>query len=57
MIGRSLKPTTIAFLAVLAMTVLIWVLRGVQLLSFIPGFILWVMILLTILTAIVSAIR
>lgn len=55
--GRSLKPTVVAFLAVLAMTVLVWVLRGVGILTFIPGSVLWVLILLSIGTAILMVVR
>ncbi|MBW4581712.1 MAG: hypothetical protein KME42_19245 [Tildeniella nuda ZEHNDER 1965/U140] len=55
--GRSLKPSMVAFLAVLAMTVLVWVLRGIGLLTFIPGWVLWVLILLSILTAILTTVR
>lgn len=47
----------VAFLAVLAMTVLVWVLRGIGLLTFIPGWVLWVLILLSILTAILTTVR
>ena len=55
--GRSLKPSMVAFLAVLLMTALVWVLRGVGLLTFIPGSVLWVLILLGILTAILTTVR
>ena len=55
--GRSLKPNTKAFLVVLGITLLIWVLRGLTLLSFIPGWVLWVMILLSLAMAIVAAVR
>lgn len=57
MMGRSLKPSLVAFLAVLAMTVLVWVLRGVGLLTFIPGSVLWVLILLSLGTAILTVVR
>ncbi|MBC7972608.1 MAG: hypothetical protein H7Z11_21200 [Verrucomicrobia bacterium] len=55
--GRSLKPSMVAFLAVLAMTILVWVLRGIGLLTFIPGSVLWVLILLSLLTAILTVVR
>ncbi|XHX79750.1 MAG: hypothetical protein RBJ76_07455 [Stenomitos frigidus ULC029] len=55
--GRSLKPSMVAFLAVLLMTVLIWILRGIGLLTFIPGSVLWVLILLSLLTAILTIVR
>ncbi|MBW4690645.1 MAG: hypothetical protein KME27_02635 [Lyngbya sp. HA4199-MV5] len=57
MMGRSLKPSMVAFLAVLAMTVLVWVLRGIGLLTFIPGSVIWVLILLSLLTAILMVVR
>jgi hypothetical protein len=38
---------TNAFFIVAAVTAVIWILRGVSLLSFLPGGILWVLILLT----------
>jgi uncharacterized membrane-anchored protein len=57
MMGRSLKPTMVAFLAVLAMTLLVWVLRGIGLLTFIPGSVLWVLILLSLGTAILMVVR
>ncbi len=55
--GRSLKPSMVAFLAVLLMTVLVWVLRGIGLLTFIPGSVIWVLILLSILTAVLASVR
>ncbi len=55
--GRSLKPSMVAFLAVLLMTVLVWILRGIGLLTFIPGSVLWVLILLSLLTAILTIVR
>lgn len=53
----SLKPSILAFLIVLAMTVFVWVLRGFGVLTFIPGSVIWVLILLTIVTAVLSAVR
>jgi hypothetical protein len=53
---RSLKPTTSAFLIMLLMTGFVWILRGLGVLTFIPGWLLWVLILLTVLTAVVSAV-
>lgn len=57
MMRGSLKPSTLAFLIVLAMTAFVWILRGIGVLTFIPGSVIWVLILLTILTAILSAVR
>lgn len=53
----QLKPTTLAFLLVVAMTAFFWILRGFGVLTFVPGLILWVLILLCIATAILSAVR
>lgn len=57
MMSRSLKPSTIAFLIVLAMTAFVWILRGFGILTFIPGSVLWVLILLCVGTAILAAVR
>ncbi len=54
---RSMKPTTVAFLFVLLLTGLVWVLRGIGVLTFIPGWVLGVLILLSIATAILSVVR
>ena len=54
---RPMKPSLVAFLVVLAITVLVWVLRGVRWLTFIPGGLLWVLILLCVATAVLSAVR
>ncbi len=40
----------------LLMTGFVWILRGLGVLTFIPGWLLWVLILLTVLTAVVSAV-
>lgn len=47
-VRRSLKPVTTAFLVALAVTLVIWVLRGLALLSFLPSSILWLLLLVTI---------
>jgi hypothetical protein len=54
---RSIKPTTSAFLIVLMMTGLVWILRGLGVLTFIPGWILWGLILLCVLMAVIGAVR
>ncbi|WP_421655894.1 hypothetical protein [Leptothermofonsia sp. ETS-13] len=54
---RTLKPSTKAFLIMLLMTGIVWVLRGIGILTFIPGWVLWVLILLSIATAILSVVR
>lgn len=51
---RSLKPTTTAFLAALAVTIAIWVMRGIGFLTFIPGVVIWVLMLVTISLGVLS---
>jgi hypothetical protein len=51
---RTLKSSTVAFIVVLGMTLFVWMLRGFAVLSFIPGSVLWVLLLLCVVTAIVS---
>jgi hypothetical protein len=41
-----LQPFTKAFLIALGVTLLVWLLRGFAVLAFIPGVVLWVLILL-----------
>ncbi|NJR64360.1 MAG: hypothetical protein HC772_01940 [Leptolyngbyaceae cyanobacterium CRU_2_3] len=45
--SRSIRPTTTIFLTLLSITAVIWALRGFSLLTFLPGAILWLLILLT----------
>lgn len=54
---QRLKLTTRMFLGVLALTIALWVLRGIGLLGFMPGIVLWVLIFACILLAILSSIR
>jgi hypothetical protein len=54
---QDLKPSTKAFLLVLGLTFFVWVLRGLGLLSFLPGIVLWGLIGLTIVAAMISAWR
>lgn len=51
------KPSNsriIVFLGVIGLTALVWILRGIGLFAFLPGFVLWVLILLSIVLAIVN---
>ncbi|MFE4107880.1 hypothetical protein [Almyronema epifaneia] len=41
-----LQLDTQLFLGVLAATLLVWILRGLTLLAFLPGMVLWLLILL-----------
>ncbi len=54
---KHLKRTTQIFLVALGLTLLVWVLRGVGLLGFIPGGVLWILIFTCILLAVLSNIR
>lgn len=56
MINR-LKPTTLMFWVVFGLTMVIWILRGVKLLGFIPGMFLWGLIFACIVLAVLSNIR
>ncbi len=39
------RPVTQLLLATIAMTAVVWMLRGIGLLSFLPGIIIWLLIL------------
>lgn len=54
---KRFKLTTRIFFAVLAVTIALWVLRGLSLLGFMPGIVLWVLIFACILLAVLSSIR
>ncbi len=50
-------PRTTAFLICLGLTLLIWVARGLGVLTFIPGGLLWLLLLLTVGTAVFDIIQ
>lgn len=52
-----LQPFTKLFLAALGLTGVVWVLRGLSVLSFLPGVVLWVCILLCFGLGIVSSLQ
>ncbi|AFY64786.1 hypothetical protein GEI7407_0282 [Geitlerinema sp. PCC 7407] len=52
----KLRPTTIVFLIALSSTLIVWVLRGIKLLSFMPGAVLWILILFSVITGILAGI-
>lgn len=54
MTSKSLKPTTQLFLLTLAITIAVWVLRGLGILTFLPGGLIWLLILLSIGTGVVN---
>jgi len=45
---RKVSPTTQVFLGIFALTALVWILRGVRILAFMPSAIIWLLLLLTI---------
>lgn len=45
---RQLSLPTQVFLGILAFTLIVWILRGLSILAFLPGIILWLLLLLTI---------
>lgn len=45
------------FLGLLAFTVAVWVLRGVTILSFLPGIVLWVLLLFTIGAGVITSLQ
>jgi hypothetical protein len=52
-----LQPVTKVFLSTLGLTLLVWVLRGVSVLAFLPGVVLWVLILLCFGLGIISSLQ
>ena len=45
------------FLGLLALTLLVWILRGLAVLSFIPGIVLWLLLLLTIGAGVITSLQ
>ncbi len=54
MIPPNLGNLNLIFAIILGLTILVWVLRGFGILTFFPGSVLWVLILLSIATGIIS---
>ncbi|MGF1517534.1 MAG: hypothetical protein ACFCVB_06985 [Nodosilinea sp.] len=52
-----LQPLTKVFLAALGITAVLWVLRGMSLLAFVPGLVIWLLILLCFGLGIVSSLQ
>lgn len=51
---KSMRPTTQLFLITLAVTVVVWVFRGLGILTFLPGGVIWLLIVLSIGTGVVN---
>lgn len=51
---RPTNSRATVYVVVLALTAIVWILRGIGLLSFLPGFVLWVLIVLSIVLTIIN---
>jgi len=54
---RTIKPITTVFLSILGVTVVVWVLRGLAILSFLPGVVVWLLLLSTISAGVISVVH
>jgi hypothetical protein len=54
---RQLSLPSQIFVGLLLVTLLIWILRGLTVLSFIPGIILWLLLLLTIGSGVITSLQ
>jgi len=54
---RSQRPTTQLFIVLVVLTLAVWILRGLTILAFLPGIILWLLLLATIATGVISSWR
>jgi hypothetical protein len=54
---RQIRPDLTIFLTILFITVLVWVLRGLGILTFLPGIVIWLLLLLTIGSGVFSGIQ
>ncbi|MBE9156566.1 hypothetical protein IQ265_06950 [Nodosilinea sp. LEGE 06152] len=52
-----LQPLTKVFLAALGLTAILWVLRGLSVLAFLPGLVIWLLILVCFGLGIVSSLQ
>lgn len=52
-----MRPSTKLFWSLLAFTTLVWILRGVEILSFLPGLVIWMLILLSFATGILHGLH
>jgi hypothetical protein len=52
-----LQPLTKVFLAALGVTAVVWILRGLSLLAFVPGLVIWLLILVCFGLGIVSSLQ
>lgn len=54
---RRLSIPTQVFLGLLVLTLLIWILRGFTILAFLPGVVLWLLLLLTIGSGVLTSLQ
>ena len=52
--SKSIRPETSVFLSLLILTIVVWVMRGFGILTFIPGGVIWLLIILTVGAAVVA---
>ncbi|WP_333455167.1 hypothetical protein [Microcoleus sp. Pol10D4] len=50
----QMRLSTRIFLTILGLTLLVWILRGVGILTFIPGGVVWILILFSFVAGILS---
>ena len=50
----QMRLSTRIFLSILGITLLVWILRGVGLLTFVPGAVIWILILLSFVAGILN---
>ncbi len=55
--SRSARPEFVIFLTITGITLVFWVLRGFGLFTFLPGLVLWILILLSIGSGVFAAIQ
>jgi uncharacterized membrane protein YphA (DoxX/SURF4 family) len=55
--AKRMKPLTVSFLFLLILTVVVWVLRGLQVLAFLPGIVLWLLLLFSIGAGVLSVVQ
>lgn len=56
--GRiRLSVPTQVFLGIFALTLVVWILRGLAIFAFLPGIILWILLLLTIGSGVFTSIQ
>lgn len=54
---RRLSLPSQIFLSLLGITILVWFLRGLTVFSFVPGIVLWILLLLTIGAGVITSLQ